>query len=253
MCGTIPGTVQIKSNATISSNKIINTQTKTSDYIISSGSKTIKFAPGAYKVTIQSGSSGGGGGGARTGNGNAERGQDGVKGSDSFIKYGDISYVVSAPNAGIGGGAGNFQESGKKGGDANTCVNSLFVIAGEGGAGGSYGGSSIGGAGGEGGYCTKDINIHLTSLKTVSITIGNSGNGGAGGGGILYGGCGSDEWGVTSDCETYTMVGGLGGNNLEYNGQAGDGRYDADRFYAIASGGGGGSGPNGKVIITPLD
>lgn len=58
---------------------------------------------------------------------------------------------------------------------------SSFTLAGKGGAGGTYNGSSTGGAGGDGGYCTKDINIHLTSLETVSITIGNSGSGGAGG------------------------------------------------------------------------
>lgn len=239
--------MQIKSNATTSSNKIINTQTKTSDYIVSSGSKTIKFASGSYKVTIQSGSSGGGGGGGRSGNADKENGYDGVKGSDSFITYRDKYYIVKAPNAGVGGKFGGFQGSGEDGSHANTCVDgSSFTLAGKGGAGGTYGGSSTGGAGGDGGYCTKDINLYLTLVETVTITAGNSGNGGNGGSARLL----TEDMYGSQIYEDYP--GGVGGNSSSINGVAGTGSYDMQRFYAAASGGGGGSGPNGKVIITPL-
>lgn len=222
----------------VEQNKRILLKSKIKYEQYNAGTYNINIIPGNYQITIQSGSSGGGGGSGFSDD-NSDFGANGVKGSDSVIKYGDISYVVSAPNAGIGS-----QYSKKNGGDANTCVNSSFVTAGKGGAGAA--GAGVGaGAGGDGGYCTKDININLISSETATITIGNSGNGGKGGDAYI-------STSLTMDGSTVTAIGGLGGTSSDINGKPGILKISSNNYKAY-SGGGGGSGPNGKVIITPVD
>lgn len=176
-----------------------------------------------------------------------------MKGGASSLSYTSASYKVDSPNNGAGGATGSFQGAGKDGGDAYLCLNgSTFVKTGNGGAGGNYGNTSrTGGDGGVGGYCHKEFIISLSALETVNLIAGTSGNGGKGGDASVTGDCGND--GFHFDCNSYSGSGGAGGTISDFNGKAGSGQYDADRFYAYATGGGGGSGPNGKIIIIPMN
>jgi hypothetical protein len=233
--------------------------TSQTDWSATSGSWIVP--EGVYSITVKCYGGGGGGGGA----GNSGAGSGG--GGGAFAS--DITPLNVTPGqtivvaVGLGGNAGN-NGSGAAGGASSVTYNSTIYVRAAGGNGG-FGGTAATTTGGTGGSIASSIG----SIKYAGGNGGNGAtgtwdNGGGGGGGAGTSGNGGN--GVSASGSSTAPAGGIGsatgggnggtgtaynntgfrvgGNGLSYGGGGGGGcAYNA-------SGGNGGKGANGAVLIS---
>jgi len=144
---------------------------------------------------------GGGGGGGGDGTQSYWGGSGGAGGASSFGVPTDTFYVTTGGGSGGGGGGVNYQLSGA-GGGGGIASGSTININGQAGSSGGSGYAGTGGTGpgnlgegngGNGGVCGyvggggggsgayEEINIDVTEIDTVQITVGSGGTGGGSG------------------------------------------------------------------------